>query len=116
MDPRSETAVVRTYLKALNESASPRGRRTPDWLKKKAETLPSEIDQEQDVLKRLALRQALLDVLRDLAAVESEPDLSEAEAAFVKVARAYSERKGITRLAWREEGVPLAVLKQAGIQ
>jgi hypothetical protein len=37
------------------------------------------------------------------------------EKAFVKVARAYSERNGISYSAWREIGVDPAVLKKAHI-
>jgi hypothetical protein len=33
----------------------------------------------------------------------------------VETARTYGERKGITYAAWRELGVPPAVLKRAGI-
>ena len=34
---------------------------------------------------------------------------------FVKVARSYSERQGITYTTWREIGVDAAVLSKAGI-
>ena len=37
------------------------------------------------------------------------------EKGFAGAAKAYGERKGITFAAWREFGVPTAVLKQAGI-
>jgi hypothetical protein len=37
------------------------------------------------------------------------------ESAFVKSARSYSERKGISYAAWRQVGVEPAVLKKAGI-
>ncbi len=43
------------------------------------------------------------------------PDLSALEKEFVKSAKAYSERKGITYGAWREFGVPAEVLRKAGI-
>jgi hypothetical protein len=37
------------------------------------------------------------------------------EAGFIKVAAAYSKRKGISYAAWRAVGVEPTVLKQAGI-
>ena len=43
---------------------------------------------------------------RDVTALEDE---------FVGVAKAYSERNGISYQAWREVGVPAAVLSHAGI-
>ena len=43
-------------------------------------------------------------------------DLEALESGFVKVVSAYSERKGISYAAWREQGVPAAVLKAGGIK
>ena len=42
-------------------------------------------------------------------------DISGFEADFVAAARPYSERKRISYAAWRELGVPPAILKRAGI-
>ncbi|MFM8238174.1 MAG: hypothetical protein ACKOBG_10565, partial [Actinomycetota bacterium] len=42
-------------------------------------------------------------------------DLKAVEAAFVKVARKFGEARGITYGAWRDAGVPAAVLKKAGV-
>ncbi len=38
------------------------------------------------------------------------------EADFVKAAKNYSERKGISYAAWREAGVDAGVLKAAGLR
>ena len=43
------------------------------------------------------------------------PDISAVEKDFVKVAKSYAKRKGITYGAWREFGVSPEVLKKAGI-
>ena len=43
------------------------------------------------------------------------PDLSALEKDFVKVAKPYAKRKGISYGAWREFGVSPEVLKKAGI-
>ena len=42
-------------------------------------------------------------------------DISALEDGFVKVAKGYSSRKGISYNAWRTVGVSAAVLKRAGI-
>jgi hypothetical protein len=42
-------------------------------------------------------------------------DVDQLEEAFVAVARSYGERHGISYAAWRELGVPAAVLRRAGI-
>jgi hypothetical protein len=43
------------------------------------------------------------------------PDLSHLEKDFVKVAKSYSEKNGITYGAWREFGVSPEILKKAGV-
>ena len=42
-------------------------------------------------------------------------DLSALEGDFIKVAKTYGERKGISYASWREVGVPAAVLARADI-
>ena len=42
-------------------------------------------------------------------------DLGELEKQFIKVARSYGERKGISYCTWRSAGVPAAVLQSAGV-
>jgi hypothetical protein len=48
--------------------------------------------------------------------MNASPDLSKLESAFIKHAKAYAERKGITKAAFREVGVPAEVLTKAGIK
>ncbi len=43
-------------------------------------------------------------------------DLVALEEGFVKAAKNYSERKGITYAAWREAGIDASVLRRAGIR
>lgn len=57
-----------------------------------------------------------MDYEEQLDRVEDAPDPDAIEEAFVKAAKEYSERKGITYSAWREVGVPAATLKATGIQ
>jgi hypothetical protein len=60
--------------------------------------------------------------MRQLRLVQERHDLleraqaHELEDAFVEVARTYSRRHGISVDTWREMGVPVAVLRKAGIR
>jgi hypothetical protein len=66
-------------------------------------------------LQRLQLVQEELDLQRELERLSAKVDLSGLEREFVRVAKPYSERKGISYAAWRELGVAPDVLKKAGI-
>lgn len=68
-----------------------------------------------DPLSRLHLLQEREDLSAELARNDGSDDLDAAERAFVKVARAYGNRKGIGYSAWRAVGVSIPVLEQAGI-
>ena len=112
---RAEGRAVKDYLQALEDSRPKRGRRrTPDSIQKRLDTIEEAIE-TADPMTRLALIQERNDLTVELANMSDETDLSELESAFAKVAKAYSERKGIGYAAWREIGVPAAVLKDAGI-
>ncbi|MFM7508919.1 MAG: hypothetical protein ACKO5A_05165, partial [Actinomycetota bacterium] len=103
------------YLEALERNRPKRGRkRTPDSINKRLSTIDSQLA-TADVVKRLALVQERLDLLAELDRLGDQEDISVAEAEFVEVAAAYSERKGISYSAWREIGVSAAVLKAAGV-
>ena len=57
-----------------------------------------------------------MDLEQELAAAGGDDsDLEELEAAFVEIAAAYGERKGLTYEAWRSVGVPPRAMKAAGI-
>jgi hypothetical protein len=47
--------------------------------------------------------------------MSAKTDLTKLEGDFVKVAMAYSKRKGIEYASWRELGVSADVLKRAGV-
>jgi hypothetical protein len=112
---REQGRAVRRYLEALDAHKPKRGRRrTPDSIRKRLDRLGEEID-SADPLKRLQLVQERLDLESELARADEKIDLTQLEGEFVKAARTYSERKGISYAAWRELGVPAAILKQAGI-
>jgi hypothetical protein len=47
--------------------------------------------------------------------MNQKTDISDLEAEFAKVAKSYSERRGIGYSTWRDVGVDAAALKAAGI-
>jgi hypothetical protein len=112
---RDQGRAVRRYLEALEAHKPRRGRkRSPESLKKRLDEVESEIA-VADPLQRLRLVQERLDLQAALEASESKVDLDQLEKEFVDAAAPYSDRKGISYSAWREIGVPAAVLERAGI-
>ena len=114
---RTESKAVKDYLNALEANRPKRGRRrTPESIDRRLAALNEQIPAAEP-FQRLSLIQERVDLERELAALTSGPgvDLSDLEKGFVKVARSYAERKGISYASWREVGVPAAVLSKAGI-
>ena len=106
---------VKNYLEALESNRPRRGRqRTPDSIKKRLATIQSQLP-DSPPLQRLQLVQEELDLQQELERLQAKVDLSGLERDFVRVAKPYSERKGISYAAWRELGVAPEVLKKAGI-
>jgi hypothetical protein len=68
-----------------------------------------------DPMSQLQLVQERMDLDAALATAESVVDLTALEDGFARAAAHYGERKGISYAAWREVGVPAALLKRAGI-
>lgn len=111
---RAEGKVVRDYLEALRANKPARGRkRTPESIKRLA-AIDGEIA-GADAVKELRLVQERLDLEAELANMGATVDMSALEAEFIKVAKAYGERTGVSHAAWRAVGIPPAVLKAAGI-
>lgn len=112
---RTEGRVVREYLEALRANKPKRGRkRTLDSVKSQLTAVAKELN-EADPVRELQLVQRRMDLQAELEAMSAKTDMKKVETSFVKVARSYGERNGITYTAWREVGVPPAVLKSAGI-
>ena len=112
---REQGRVVREYLAALNQEKKPGRKLDPETLQQRIEETQQQIDAETDPAKRVELIQKRLDYEERLANTGEQVDLEALQKDFVKEAKEYSERKGITYSAWREAGVPAAVLKEAGI-
>jgi hypothetical protein len=112
---RDEGRAVRRYLEALEAHRPKRGRkRTPETIEKRLKLIEHELP-TADPLSRLQLVQERMNLRAELETKRAKVDLSGLERDFVKAAKGYSQRKGITYAAWREAGVDPAVLKKAGI-
>ena len=112
---RAQAKAVKDYLSA-REKASRRGPKlTTEKLRARIAEAQKSIDEESDPARRVELIQQRMDDEERLAQTQDEPDMESLEKAFVDVAKEYSERKGISYMAWRELGVPAAILRRAGI-
>jgi hypothetical protein len=113
---REEGRTVREYLDALESSRPRRGRkRTPVSIKKRLATIEKELGSDVSSLARLHLIQERSDLESELDSDVDQLDIASLEKSFIKVARAYGERKGITYSTWRTAGVSPQVLSQAKI-
>jgi hypothetical protein len=113
--PRKNADAVRRYLETLSGGRRGGRRRTPESIDKRLAAIEAALD-GAGALQRLSLIQERLDLTAERQALEAATDASAAEAAFVEVAKAYGEAKGIGYAAWREMGVSAEVLKAAGIR
>jgi hypothetical protein len=111
---RLEARSVRAYLASLGPKK--RGRPvTKDSLQKKVSDIDSKLKNESNPLRRLDLMQSRAEAEQALGAAGDGPDQEALAADFVRHAKAYSDRKGISYATWREFGVPADVLRKAGI-
>ncbi|MDE0067071.1 MAG: hypothetical protein OXN44_09395 [Acidimicrobiaceae bacterium] len=112
---RARGRAVRNYLEALETHRPKRGRRrTPETMRARI----TEIDNEMGAatpMQRLHLAQEKMNLEAKIEAAETTDDISALEDEFVNVASAYGEANGISYAAWRAVGVPVAVLKRAGV-
>jgi hypothetical protein len=112
---RAEGRVVRDYLEALRSSKPKRGRkRTADSINARLAKIEDELT-DASAIDELQLLQERRDLQAELDTMDTGVDLDELEEAFVGVAQAYGERKGIAYATWRDVGVSAATLKRAGI-
>jgi hypothetical protein len=91
-------SAVRDYLRGLKDPASLRDN---DAIK----DLTKRLEQSDDALERLRLRQQLLDA--------ETPDVERLEEAFVTHAKAWADEIPVTVKAFQAEGVPDDVLRRA---
>jgi len=112
---REEGRIVRRYLEALESTKPRRGRkRTPESIRKRLFAIDNSLG-TADPLSRLHLIEERQRLEAELSHTGDTVDLAALEKSFVKVARVYGERKGISYSAWRTVGVSASVLQQAKI-
>jgi hypothetical protein len=112
---REEGRIVRRYLEALESTKPRRGRkRTPESIKRRLASIDTSIA-DTDPLARLHLIEEKQRLESELTSSGDTLDLGALEKSFIKVARPYGERKGISYSAWRAVGVSAPVLQQAKI-
>ena len=78
----------------------------------------TKIDREitgSPAIRRLELVQKRTDLAGERERLSARIDLAGVEKDFVKVAKSYAKRTGISYSAFRSVGVPAEVLKRAGI-
>lgn len=112
---REEGRIVRAYLEALETTKPRRGRkRTVDSIRKKLTAIEKELASASP-LNRLHLVQEQRDLEAELAHSGQSVDVAALEKEFIRVAKDYSSRKGLSYSAWRAVGVSAHVLEKAGI-
>jgi hypothetical protein len=112
---RAESASVRRYLEALKSTRPKRGRkRTPASIDKRLAVIEKQLA-SADVLKEVELTQEHEDLTAERSRLAQVNELSGLEKQFIKVAKSYGERKGISYSTWRSVGVSAAVLHDANI-
>jgi hypothetical protein len=113
---RNLSRSVGRYLEALEAHKPKRGRkRTPDSVKKNLAAVQESLKTATGA-RRLELIQQRRGLEIEMAGMSAGgPDISALEKEFIRSAKDYSARKGITYGAWREFGVPAEVLRKAGI-
>lgn len=97
----TQESAVRNYLLSI---------RNPSALRDESAiaTLQSKLEESNDELERLQLRQQLLD--------SEAPSLERYEDAFVEHAKQWADNTGVSADAFLAEGVPAAVLRRAGFR
>lgn len=115
-DGRREGRTIREYLEIVEATKPRRGRRrTPESIARRLTVINSSL-RHADPVTKVRLIQERLNLRTELAGMKTKSQITEAESRFVKVARTFSRRNGITWDAWREFGVSETVLKKAGIE
>lgn len=97
----TQETAVRNYLLSI---------RNPDALRDESAiaTLQSKLEESNDELERLQLRQQLLD--------NESPSLERYEDGFVEHAKQWADGAGVSGDAFVAEGVPATVLRRAGFR
>jgi hypothetical protein len=114
---RQVSAIVDRYLSALHVPKQ-RGRKVSvASLQQRLADAEAKLKHASGVA-RLTAAQDVRDIKARLASIASSgaQDIKSLEAAFVRVAKKFGEKRGIGYGAWRDAGVPAQVLKRAGVR
>lgn len=113
---RDQGRAVRRYLEALETSRPGRGRkRSLETLDRRLATIEAMLPSASP-MDRLHLAQERLNLAAERSGLGgASVDIDALERGFAGAAAEYGARKGITYSAWREAGIPPAVLRKAGI-
>jgi hypothetical protein len=112
---REQSRHISAYLDALEAHKPKRGRkRTKDGIQKQLSEVEAKIGSARGI-KKLELAQKKIALRAELDTLDVAVDLSGLRKNFLKHAKDYSKRKGITYQAWRDAGVPAQDLRDAGI-
>ncbi|HUF32330.1 MAG TPA: hypothetical protein VMN58_03865 [Acidimicrobiales bacterium] len=112
---RTQSRKVAAYLEGLESNKPKRGRkRTAESIDKRLAAIDEDMTSASPI-KALSLIQERRDLIDEKSRMGETVDLTGLEEDFIEAAAAYGMRKGISYAAWRELGVPAAVLKSAGI-
>ncbi|QBQ74846.1 hypothetical protein [Caudovirales GX15bay] len=110
---RRQHRIVRQYLEML--PASGRGQaRDAAAIQTDLDAVMAELANGVAGIDRLMLTQRRLDLEAELGE-DGGPSIDELEQEFIAEAFEYAQRKGISRQAFREVGVPARVLRDAGL-
>ena len=112
---REEGRVVRRYLEALESTKPRRGRKRTTGLDHQASQHHRRSADRCRCIEPAPPVQEKQQLEAELSQTGDTVDLAALEKEFIKVARAYGDRKGITYSAWRTVGVSAPVLQQAKI-
>jgi hypothetical protein len=112
---REEARHVRNYLEALEVHKPKRGRkRTAESVGRRLADLEPRLVRATG-FRKLKLAQERIALTNELKSFNSTVDLTALRTQFLKYAKGYSDRKGISYQAWRSVGVSALDLKDAGI-
>jgi hypothetical protein len=113
---RTMSAAVDRYLAAVN-TPKRRGRKVShDALVERLGAAQARAKSATGV-ERVLAAQEVRDISSRISAMQSAgaTDLKALENAFVRIAKAFGEKRGIGYGAWRDAAVPAVVLKRAGV-
>jgi hypothetical protein len=113
---RDQARVVRRYLASLEAERKGGRRRLSDSISNRILKI-DELLVTADPLSRLHLTQERIDLHGEQIRYGNgvSDDVSSLEKLFIRVARSYADRLGISYAAWRQVGVHPDVLERAGI-